>query len=84
MLTSDTRFVELFSYLNQSDFRGDKHYFNKFARDGGYMTISNSSGQRRFSNTFLGNDKSNIESDTIGLAKFEAISKYARGLQLKF
>lgn len=76
--TKKTKFGELLSNLEMKDLKGDKHYFNPYIRDGGYMIISYKHGNRRFTNTFskIG-DKSRIKPDTIGLDKFENISKYA-------
>ena len=74
----NTKFEELLSKLGTEDIKGDKHYFNPFIRYGGYMNISNEDGKRRFTNTFTRlADKSKIQPDTIGLSKFENISKYA-------
>jgi hypothetical protein len=76
--TKQTKFGELLSNLEMKDIKGDKHYFNPYIRDGGYMIISYKHGNRRFTNTFSKiSDKSRIKPDTIGLDKFENISKYA-------
>ena len=82
--TKKTKFEELLSILEMKDLKGDKHYFNPYIRDGGYMNISNKHGNRRFTNTFskIG-DRSRIKPDTIGLSKFENISKYASQLLIE-
>jgi hypothetical protein len=79
--TKDTKFEKLLTNFTKGDFIGNKHYYNPHIRDGEYMKISNEYGERKFSNTFSNIvDKSNIEPDTIGLSKFELISKYSNSL----
>lgn len=76
--TNKTKFGELLRNLEMKDIKGDKHYFNPSVRDGGYMNISNKHGNRRFTNTFSKiSDNSRVKPDTIGLDKFENISKYS-------
>ena len=81
MATTETEFVKLLSELTESDLKGNKEYYNSYIKDGGYMKITTSLGQRKFSNTFgTGPESSLIKTDTIGLSKFEDISSYAKTL----
>ena len=77
--TDQTEFNQLFSELQTEDLKGEKHYYNPFMRDGGYMKISNALGNRKFTNTFSSiGEPSNIKPDSIGLSKFENISVYSK------
>ena len=76
--TNKTQFVELLSIIDKNELKGEKHYYNPFIVDGEYMKLTSRFGQRKFSNVFSSMDeKSNIKPDTLGLSKFESLSKHA-------
>lgn len=81
--TKETKFEQLLSDLDEEDLKGEKHYYNLFIRDGGYMMVSSESGNRKFTNIFNSSrENSYIKPDTIGINKFENIYKYANLLRL--
>lgn len=83
--TKETEFLSLIDKLDESDLTGTVDYYNLYIRDGGFMKITTSLGQRKFINTFgMSPENSLIKPDTIGLFKFEQISKYAKTLLAEF
>ena len=75
---TQTQYLDLFSNFFKDDFTGEKHYYEPYAKDGGYMKVISKWGERKFSNVFLSSkNTANILPDTIGLSKVEPIYIYS-------
>lgn len=74
---ADSKFIEILTNFDSTDFIDAKHYYHPFVTDGGTSLIKNEYGNRKFTNVFRFPNLENVKPDTIGMLKFKSLIDYS-------